>query len=105
VRSRLVPSSIFATGRPLYVFYPFWYGFLALFGIVAITAIVEQGIPAEDLAFMIFVWTALLVVPFAMHAFGTRNSDDELSQLLDFLAIEAEARPQPESQHPHPRHA
>jgi hypothetical protein len=45
---------------------------------------------------LVFIWTilwAMLAAPLALHYFGTRNSDEELGYLLDFLAERIDAKP------------
>jgi hypothetical protein len=47
---------------------------------------------SNDLA---FAWTILLVMlaaPVALHYFGTRNADEELGYLLDFLMERIDAK-------------
>jgi hypothetical protein len=44
---------------------------------------------------LVFIWGILLVLlaaPLALHYFGTRNSDEELGYLLDFLAERIDAK-------------
>lgn len=89
---------------PFYVFFIFWYAFLALITLVFVGN-ATGNVPAQDLAFILAVIAALFVLPLGMHYFGTRNSDEELNELLDFLEREAEATPQSVSQPPNPRHS
>jgi hypothetical protein len=82
-----------------YLFYPFWYSLLALFGAVLIGGIGQRNpdLSNGDLALTFVGWAFMLTVPLGRHYFGTRNSEEELSEILEFLANEAEAKPQPSS--------
>ena len=80
---------------PIYAFYLIWYSFLALFGLLLVRSVVQQtpGLNIGDLATMLVGLTLMLIVPLGMHYFGTRDWAEELAELLNFLAREAEARP------------
>jgi hypothetical protein len=82
---------------PIYVFYLFWYSFLTLVGLLLIGTIGQRN-PDQtgaDLAIVCIGLIFMLIFPVGMHYFGTRNWHEELSDLLDFLASEAEAYPSP----------
>lgn len=90
---------------PIYVFYLFWYSFLSLFGLLLVGSVGQRNpdLTSGDLALSFVGWTFMIIFPLGLHFFGTRNSDEELSELLDFLAREAEAHPPPLLQPPHAR--
>jgi hypothetical protein len=87
---------------PFYVFYVFWYLFLGLAAVTMIAGAVTGGVSVEGLGFLLLVIILLIVIPVGMHHFGTRNSDEELRELLDFLAVEADATLQHGLQAPQP---
>jgi len=73
-------------------FFLFWYVFLAI--ILTTFAILGTDPPlhgAERL-FPFAIMVALAVFPFILHAIGTRNSDDDLDELIVFLGQVADAR-------------
>ena len=87
----------------MYAFFPIWYLILFLVSLALLAGQSDPPLTGEGLAFLIPGLTLMFAAPLLMHYFGTRNSDDELSQLIDFLAKEADTRAQQGSQPPHPR--
>lgn len=75
---------------------------LCLVLIIALTGVGSGDLPAQDFAMLSAFIVVLPAFIFGFHAYGTRNSDEELSELIDFLEREAEAKPQPDLQPPHP---
>jgi hypothetical protein len=80
-----------------YALYAFWYGFL---GVIALSPLfgdaeLNAGLTTTDFAIIAAGLAVFLVFPVVLHFIGTRNSDDELAEILDFLAQHAEAKPQP----------
>ena len=75
----------------VYGFYIVWYLFLAflIFGLVANGWFPE--VTDSEKAQVAATIALLLVAPVGLHMFGTRNAEEELSDLLDFLAQHAEA--------------
>jgi hypothetical protein len=70
-----------------------WYGFLSY-----ITAmLIRYGFgPADDESspvFAVVILTTMWLAPAVMHLIGTRNADEELTELLDFLENTVEAKP------------
>lgn len=78
----------------IYLFEVLWYGFLALTALGLVFGEVNPDLTSGDWAAVAGIYAALLIAPFALHYFGTRNADDELTYILDFLAEHADARPQ-----------
>jgi hypothetical protein len=81
----------------VYAFDVFWYSFLAFIALFPLFGDAELNpeLTTTDFALIAAGLAAFLVFPFVLHFIGTRNSDFELAELLDFLAGHAEARPQP----------
>jgi hypothetical protein len=71
-----------------------WYGGLALLALGLVFGEVNPDLTWGDWALLCAGYVAFLVAPVVLHYFGTRNSDAELTYLLDFLAEHAEAKPQ-----------
>ncbi|WP_147416686.1 hypothetical protein [Sphingomonas edaphi] len=79
----------------VYIFDLFWVCALGMVT-MAMLGLVGERNPDLTNSDFVFIWTillALLAAPLALHYFGTRNSDEELSYLLDFLAERIEAKP------------
>lgn len=74
-------------------FYVFWYGFLTF---VTVMLAVHGIDPADDPSGPVFAVAILIVMwlaPATMHVIGTRNADDELDALLEFLRDTVETQP------------
>lgn len=74
----------------VYVFYIAWYLILTLF----VAALIGNGLAPEitaNKATAVGTIGLLLVGPIALHAVGTRRSDEELDDLLDFISEHIEA--------------
>ena len=73
-----------------YIFFPAYYLFLGW-----ITTVLPNGLNPDlteaDKLFVLAIFVVLCVGPLIMHAFGTRNADKELNELIDFLWRNAEA--------------
>jgi len=96
IRDTSTGSELFLSYRApafSYLFFPFWYLILGFFAVLFLFGQTEPPSSAGDNAMLIFILGLMFIAPLAMHYFGTRNADDELSQLLDFLAVEAGAQP------------
>lgn len=76
----------------VYGFYVIWYFFLALVAAALLANGWAPGVPGGDKAMAIAIFLMLLVAPVGLHAVGTRRSEEELADLLDFLAEHAEAK-------------
>lgn len=87
-----------------YVFDLFWYSVLGLVTFGLLVGGIRPDTTSGDLVTAVAVCLTLLIFPLVMHYVGTRNSDQELRQLLHFLAEHVDAKLEP-SQSPHPRHA
>jgi peptidoglycan/LPS O-acetylase OafA/YrhL len=77
----------------VYTFYVVWYLFL---GFVAAGLIANGWAPEVtpgDKAMAVAIFAVLLIAPVGLHLVGTRRSDEELGDLLDFLSQHAEAKP------------
>jgi hypothetical protein len=82
---------------------PFWVYFFDLFWFCALGMVIlmmlgqfgerNPDLTNSDLAFIWALLLAMLVTPLAFHYVGTRNSDEELGYLLDFLAERIDAKP------------
>jgi len=74
-----------------YVFYIAWYFLLTLFA----AALIGNGWASErtssDEAMIVSTIGLLLLAPIALHSFGTRRSEDELTDILDFVSQHVEA--------------
>ena len=79
----------------VYLFEVFWYSILGVLGFWVLFGEINPDLTSGDLAFFCAIYVALFVFPFVLHYLGTRNSDDELVELLDFLAEHADAKPRP----------
>jgi hypothetical protein len=75
------------------IFFGFWYGILALMAVAFSTMEMDPSLRGAErfIPFGLIVLFAL--APIGMHLFGTRRSDDELEQLIDFLGRVAQAKP------------
>jgi hypothetical protein len=73
-----------------YLFFPFWYSFLA---IVALHIVFSPEQVAGSRPLLAGVLLLLLVAPLVLHATGTRRSEEELGEMIAFLAEHAEAEP------------
>ena len=78
----------------VYVFDLVWFGALGMVTLVMLGLVGERN-PDLTNSDLVFIWTillALLAAPLALHYVGTRNSDEELGYLLDFLAERIDAK-------------
>ena len=75
------------------IFFIIWYVFVGLMAVMFAT--VGMDPPPEGAERLIPFATVVLfaLVPIGMHIYGTRRSDDELEQLIDFLGRVAQAKP------------
>ena len=74
----------------VYVFYVVWYLFLTLAAALIGNAWAPEITSAEKIM-AVGTIGLLLVGPIVMHAIGTRRSDVELSNILDFVSQHIEA--------------
>ena len=77
----------------LYVFFLFWYFFLAFAAVGFLANAWAPRVTGADNALAAAVLAVLLAAPVGLQAVGTRHSEEELSKLLDFLFQYAEAQP------------
>ena len=79
----------------VYAFDLFWYSSLGLVVLIMLGQVGERNpdLNGRDLTIVSAGLVVLLLFPIVLHYFGTRNSDEELSYLLDFLAEHADATP------------
>ena len=75
------------------IFFIIWYVFVGLMAVMFAT--VGMDPPPEGAERLIPFAAVVLfaLVPIGMHNFSTRRSDEELEQLIDFLARVAQAKP------------
>ena len=76
----------------VYAFYLFWYLFLAVVAVGLVAKGWAPGITGGDKAMAGAIFAVLLVAPLGFHAIGTRHSEDDLDDLINFLAQHGEAR-------------
>ena len=77
--------------RTALVFFAFWYVFIVFILVSASIALFENR--EVETGLFLAVMLALALAPIAMHFWGTRRFDEELTDLLDFLRLEANATP------------
>jgi hypothetical protein len=75
----------------VYAFYVVWYLFLAFVAVGLLANGWAPEVTGSDKAMAVAIFAVLLVAPVGLHAFGTRRSDEELADLMDFLAQHAQA--------------
>jgi len=75
------------------IFYAFWYVILTLFAIGFAVAGTDPPLHGAERLMPLGIVAAMMLMPVAMHVIGTRRSDDELEELIDFLGRVAEAKP------------
>lgn len=75
------------------IFYVFWYLFLTLFCIGLATLGTDQPLEGAERVMPFAIPTFLVLLPIFMHVIGTRNSERELEELVDFLGRVAQAKP------------
>jgi hypothetical protein len=78
------------------IFFVIWYGFIALMAVAFSTMEMDPSLRGTERFIPFGLIVLLALVPIGMHLFGTRRSDDELEQLIDFLDRVAQAKPSPE---------
>lgn len=78
----------------IYVFDLAWYGVLGMVTLGMLGLIGERNpdLTSNDLVFAWTIILAMLAAPAALHYFGTRNADEELGYLLDFLVEHIDAK-------------
>lgn len=75
----------------VYVFYLVWYLIIVLLIIGLLTNGWFRQVAGGDKAMIISIFAVLLIAPVALNALGTRRSDEELADMLEFLAQHAMA--------------
>ena len=75
------------------LFFVFWYLFLAIFAAVLLTVGTDPPLHGTERLFPVVIIGGLAIVPMFMHVIGTRRSEEELDELIDFLRHVAETRP------------
>ena len=73
------------------IFFVIWYAFLALFSVGFLILGTDPPLHGEERLAPFAIASALADMPILMHAIGTRNSNDELRKLIDFLEQVADA--------------
>lgn len=76
-----------------YLFFLLWYPVMALFGIVISLGEFAPGITSVGKAMFIAWMLAFLFLPLVFHVIGTRRSEEELAEMIEFLGEHAEAAP------------
>ncbi|HEX8214123.1 MAG TPA: hypothetical protein VF582_01480 [Allosphingosinicella sp.] len=76
----------------VYGFYLLWYLFLTFVVAGLIRNGWASGVTGGNKAMTIGIFAILLVAPLGLHAVGTRRSEEELADLLDFLSQHVEAK-------------
>jgi hypothetical protein len=71
--------------------YLVWYSVLALVAAVLIENGWPQELPAAAKAMAVSTIGLMLIGPIGLHAVGTRRSDEDLTELINFLSHCAEA--------------
>ena len=77
----------------IYAFYLFWYLLLASMAVEVLGHVGPANSAGSETIGPIATLAILAIAPLGLHMFGTRRSDDDLAELLNFLAECAEARP------------
>ncbi len=77
----------------VYIFFPLWYFVLLSLGVGISIGGFDPDVANGAKAAFAATLVAFLFVPLLFHAFGTRNSEEELAALVEFLVEHAEARP------------
>jgi hypothetical protein len=73
-------------------FYLIWYLFLAFFAVGFLANSGASEFTGGDKAMAVAILAMLFVAPVGLHAVGTRRSEEELAEMLDFLCRHAEAK-------------
>ncbi|MGB7656602.1 MAG: hypothetical protein WBL74_14100 [Novosphingobium sp.] len=76
----------------VYGFYLFWYSLLISVAAAFIGQVWAPEITGGDKVMAIGIVMILLAAPLGLHAVGTRDSEEELAIILDFLAKHVEAK-------------
>jgi hypothetical protein len=98
VRNRAVGSEfdlLYRAPAGAGIFFIVWYGFLTFLGLGALTNSWNPELTRSDIAFVVAIYGVLLVAPIGMHIVGTRHSDSDLADLIDFLVAHTDAKPKP----------
>tara|TARA_Y100000815_G_scaffold117620_2_gene106159 strand:+ start:318 stop:596 length:279 start_codon:yes stop_codon:yes gene_type:complete len=75
----------------VYAFYLLWYLFLTRVADIVVADGWDPDMTSVDKVMAVGVIGLLLVAPLGLHAVGTRNSDEELADLVGFLSQQVEA--------------
>jgi hypothetical protein len=75
----------------VYAFYLFWYLFLVFIAVALLANDWAAELTGRDKAMAVAIVAVFLVAPVGLHAVGTRRSDEELADLMDFLTLNAGA--------------
>jgi hypothetical protein len=71
----------------------FWYGLLATIAVVFLTTGLDPPATGSDTFFVVLGFVGMAALPAIMHLVGTRRSDEELVELISFLADTVDAKP------------
>lgn len=74
----------------VYAFYLVWYLFLCLCAVLVLSNGSRIDFAASDTTLFTLIFAILSVTPIGLHVIGTRHSEKELADLLNFLAKHAE---------------
>jgi hypothetical protein len=75
------------------IFFVIWYDLLALMAVAFSTMGTEPPLQGVERLLPFAMIAIFALIPIGMHIFGTRRSDEELEQLIDFLERVAQAKP------------
>ena len=67
-----------------------WYAIFALFGFMVALNGTDPSLQGGDRLFVAMMSVVLVAFPIGLHLWGTRNSDQELEDLIEFLGDVAE---------------
>ena len=75
------------------IFLFFWYLILTFISFTFLAAYIsgDEGLNREAIPVLLLLLTLYFVAPIGMHLFGTRNSDQELDEIQNFLEREVQA--------------
>jgi hypothetical protein len=76
------------------IFFIAWYAFLAVFAGTLLTVGTDPPLHGADRLLPVVLVVGFAIGPVILHVIGTRRSQEELEELVDFLRRVAEARPQ-----------